>query len=107
MRDKQDRIVAELAKVGVDGVSLDDALEALDTFAHYERSHDHLTASYDEVWEHPMVSQANEGKKGAAVLGSYFFTLYALKAEHEVRDWRPAFKFIFGRIGNTTVLNIN
>ncbi len=108
MRDKQEQIIAEFAKVDGTTVTLDDAFEALDTFTHFEASHDHSTAAYDEVWEHPMVAEANAKKTGAARdMGSAFFTLYALKPEHEVRDWRPAFRFIFGRIGNTTILNIN
>jgi hypothetical protein len=108
MRDKQAEIIAEFAKVDGTAFTLDNAFENLDTLTHCEGSFDHQTSAYDEVWEHPSIAKANEGKTGAARdLGSVFFTLYALKPEHEVRDWRPAFKFVVGRIGNTSVINID
>ena len=108
MRDKQEQIIAEFAKVDGTTFTLDDAFEALDTFTHCEGSFDHNTAAYDEVWEHPTVKDANAKKTGAARdMGSVFFTLYALKPEHTSTEYRPAFRFVVGRIGNTTVIDIN
>lgn len=108
MRDKQTEIIAEFDKVDGTTFTLDKAFENLGTFTHYEATHDHNTAAYEEVWEHPMVTATNAKKTGAARdMGSMFFTLLALKPEHEVREWRPAFRLIMGRTGNTTIFNIN
>lgn len=103
MRNKRDQIVAELSKV--DGkVTLDDAFDALKSFAEYQISHDHQTGCYDEVWENPQITALN---KDSSSFYHLFFTLYELKGEYEVNSYRSAFKFIFGRIGDTKVVDIN
>ncbi len=103
MRNKRNEIVAALSKV--DGVfTLNDAFDALKEFAEYEGSHDHQTGCYDEVWENPRVTALNKGRDS---FGVYFFTLYELKGEYESNTYRPAFRFIFGRMGNTNVVDIN
>lgn len=105
--DKTDQIIAVLAKVNED-FSMDDAFEELDTFTHYELSHDHETGCYDEIWEQPDIKAHNEKHKHP--LSAYFFTLYRVKPEHkkpDISEFFPTFKLILGRVGNTTVYRLD
>lgn len=110
--DKTQAIIDVLAKVDDNtDFTLDNAFEELDTFTHYERSHDHQTGCYDEVWEHPRIAEINKKNNvGKNVLSSYFFTLYRVKPQHkkdDISEYFPAFKLIFGKVGNTTVYRID
>jgi hypothetical protein len=107
--DKTQQIIDVLSKVDdKTDYTLDNAFEELDTFTHYERSFDHQTGCYDEVWEHPRIKAINENNKHP--LNSYFFTLYRVKPQFKKDDhseYFPNFKLILGRVGNTTIYRLD
>lgn len=63
------------------------------------------SSCYEEVWEHPLVTENNKNRKGAAIMGSWFITLYRVMADIEPGLFAD-YRFCFGRIGNTTEWSI-
>lgn len=55
-------------------------------------------ACYDSYWEPEEITKRNDGKRGAAIMSHYFFTLYR---SHEDCKTMPEFVFTAGRMGNT------
>jgi hypothetical protein len=93
-------VIQVLNKVN-DDFSLDDAFDEIDTFAARQHSYDHETGGYTQVWENPTVTDYNVKCKNP--LGWYFFTLYQIRPGFK----GSKFKLILGRIGNTTVYEID
>ncbi len=61
----------------------------------------HASSLYEKVWEHPVVTNYNDGLSPIEIYKSLFFTLYELPAEHQDLNLPPLY-MSRGRIGNTT-----
>lgn len=63
--------------------------------------------AYDQVWEHPAAAAHNAGldRRTAAILDSYLFALYELRADRE-RIGVPPWLLLVGTVGNTMTYEV-
>lgn len=90
----KERIIAELSKVDGTDVTVSHAMEALDSFVHYEESGSRGLAGYHQVWEHPEITAKNA--EPHPFMDTLYFTLYEVNPD---LPNLPKFKLVVGRIG--------